>query len=209
MGRATRSDQAFESTPHLLRMPQHVLRDHPEGRQSLCGSRSIPSTISPLGAPARVVALAVALDDEPAVDEEIDEADAVDLHLTIEAAAERTKDESHEGLRSGACPGIEQGPEAPEPSWKGREELIEIVGIEHTEMERGVDGRDRDPGRLADHGIVDGVERLDDEGVRIRIAQKFPPVQTVRPRHRPQACSGCRHMDVNALGLENEHAATP
>ena len=57
-------------------MPEDIFRDRAERRVSERGGRLIASTISALRLPAGVKLFAVALDDEPPVDDEVHTADS-------------------------------------------------------------------------------------------------------------------------------------
>ena len=83
-----------ERLAHPLGAVQHVLREEPHGRESLCDRRSVAAAVGPVVIPAAVVGTAVALDDQPAVDEQVDEADVGDRGLQLDVASEAAQDEA-------------------------------------------------------------------------------------------------------------------
>lgn len=105
-------------TEHLLELcaddiglRQDVGGDEAEGDVTARESGGIPSTVVHLGAPVGVESAAVALDDEPAVDEQIHPPHSVDPHLQLRTVAERAQDQPHERLGSRLTPRIDEFPE--------------------------------------------------------------------------------------------------
>lgn len=142
-------------------MEQDVFGDRPDRRVPESGGRKIPAPVAALGGPARMVRFAVALDDEPAVDEEIDASDAGDRGLNLERRPQGPQRQAQEALRSGLRSGVQERSEGPESARKQREYLAQANGIDHTEMQRAVERGNRSAGHLAPACLR---ERLD--GIR-------------------------------------------
>lgn len=140
---------AADLLSHNIRVKQDVFGDRPDRGVPESGGRKIPAPVATLGGPARMVRLAVALDDEPAVDEEVDASDTVDPGLNLKRRTQGAQRQAQEALRSGLRSGVQERSEGPESARKQREYFAQANGIDHTEMQRAVERGDRSAGHLA------------------------------------------------------------
>jgi para-nitrobenzyl esterase len=96
---AAPAEKTYDRSAYPSRAPHDVLRDEPQCRIAESSCRLISTPIAALSLPLGVVGSAVALDDQPSVDDEIDAADAGYLHLQLERGADRSEDEANERFR--------------------------------------------------------------------------------------------------------------
>src|SRR5690606_11922348 len=111
-------------------MPEDVFGDDAERHETLFCCRQVAAPVIALSLPARVMCLAVAFDDEPSVDEEVDPPDPGNGHLTLDGAADGAEDEAQQRLRPGLGACIEQPTQPPEATGKRREKLVQIIGVQ-------------------------------------------------------------------------------
>src|ERR1700754_3291197 len=107
-------------------MPHDVLGDRTvrhvaSGRGSL-----VTPAIPALRIPARVMLLAVALHDEPPIDEEVDPSYAIDQDLRLDRASDRAQDQAHQRLGPGFRARIEQTSHPPMAAWQRTEQVVEF-----------------------------------------------------------------------------------
>ena len=103
--------------------------------------------------------LAVALDDEPSVDEQIDESHALDPHLQFRPDSERSKHEPNERLGAGFRSLIQERSQPPVSAGQSSEHLCKTSFVDDTKMQHAVQSGDRRPRTLALNGLH---ERFDD-----------------------------------------------
>ena len=120
-----------------------VLGEGPHGRVAQgCGSEITPP-VTALRGPPLVIGLAVALDDQPSIDDKVHPPDAGDLHLDLDVAAEPPEQQAHECLGAGFAAPIQQLPQAPEPTGKAREDVGEVGFVDESVVPRVVERRNR------------------------------------------------------------------
>ena len=89
-------------------MEQHVFRQRTNRGEAERSGSQVATPVSALLVPAGMVRLAVALDDQPSVDDEVNAADAPDLDLHVDGAPEHPQHEAHEGLRARLAPTVDE-----------------------------------------------------------------------------------------------------
>ena|GEM_PF-4249497 len=171
------------------------------------GGGSIPPAIVPLFGPTRVEAGTVALDDEPAVDQEVDPADARDVRLRDKSAPQTSQHETDEGFGTGLGSWIEQATESSVAPRESREELIEVVFPKEPEMKGRVERCDREPRLLARHRVAESVEDLHTEGARMRSAGQSSPMHPHSGGRRRKPRRGRGDVDMEGRTVSNEHPA--
>ena len=126
-----------------------------------CATAAASAAVGPVVIPAAVVGTAVALDDQPAVDEQVDEADVGDRGLQLDVASEAAQDEADKRLDPRLGARVEQVPQAAVRQRKRLEDLGETLLVEEAHVPGAVECRDRDPRRLTADRLH---ERLDEGG---------------------------------------------
>lgn len=97
--------------------------------------------------------LAVALDDQPSVDDEVHPSHAGDLHLDVDVTAEPAEDEADERLGPGLHAAIEESSEGAITMREAAENLGDVSFVDEAEVPRAVEGRDGIAGRLTLHRL--------------------------------------------------------
>jgi hypothetical protein len=153
-----------------------------------------------------VVRETVALDDKPAVDEEIHSADAVDSHLQFHVASQTAQHEADEGLGTRLRTLVEKRPQGSVAPGKVREDVSETVFIHCPEMPRAVESRDRIPRPLAAHRCTECfADRY--EHIIGGAGGGTPMSDDLRRRPRSRRAGGVRsELDVQPRTLPYEHA---
>ena len=103
--------------------------------------------------------LAVALDDEPSVDEQVDTPHTVDTDLQLDTAAQLTQKQTNQRLGPRFRTRIQQWTEGSEAMRDAREDFGDVRFIDKSEVPGVVDSGDSGPRRLASDRLG---ERLDD-----------------------------------------------
>ena len=140
-----------ENLDHPFRTEEDVLGEQPQSREAESDCGGIPAAVSLVIPPRPVVRATVALDDKPAVDEEIHSADAVDSNLQVHVASQTAQHEADEGLGTRLRTLVEKRPQGSVAPGKVREDVSETVFIHCPEMPRAVERGDRIPRPLAAH----------------------------------------------------------
>lgn len=92
------------------------------------------------------MSIAVALHDQPTIDEQIDSSDSRYAHLHLDRLGDSAQEEPHERLWSGFGPPVNQTPDRAVSERQGRKDAVEIRGLEKPEMKRAVERRDGSSG---------------------------------------------------------------
>lgn|GEM_PF-3517813 len=146
-------ERLIECLADLITVVEDVLGDHANGGVAQPGSSQIPPSIALLGGPPRVVLFAVAFDDEPSVDDEVDSSYPSDPDLQLHVAIECAQNEAHEGFgaRLAAC--VDEASESLESPRKSCEDPGQRILIDQPRVKGAVERRDGLPRPLASHGL--------------------------------------------------------
>lgn len=149
--------------------------------------------------------LAVALDDEPPLHDEVDSTHVRDLHLRSPPQPETAEHEPHQRLGSRLCRWIHEVPQAPEAARERTEDLPQIRLVDETTVPVAVQRRDQAP-RWLTRCRLD--ESLDDRcmGGSRKCGARPPVAPYVTPPHR-QATRDTIELHVQAPDIVREHAA--
>ncbi len=172
------------------------------------GGREVATEVAPTFRPRRMKAPTVAFDDEPSVDQEVDAANAVDLHLHVNVRSELSEHESYERLGSRFGARIGQREEDAEARRKGCEQLLEGIACQQAEVQQTVEGRDRMARLRAPQHIPHGVEQGDDAARRTALPRVRPVEAQPRSRQASPLAETARvradaHMESRVV--EDEH----
>lgn len=151
---------ARQELTHLVATVEDVLGERTHRRVALRCCGQVATSVAALLIPAFMMSAAVAFDDQPAVDDEVDPSDPIDRHLDLDRAVEGAEHEAHEALRAGLRAAVEQPTEVAETSWQATEDGIEARLIEDPEVKGAVESGDRRPRFLTSTGLrerIDGV----------------------------------------------------
>ena len=164
-----------------LPVVEEVFRERPDGDEPLARGREIPPTVSPLMRPPFVMGFAVAFDDQPSFDEEIDSADVVDDDLHLEAQPQLSQDQAHEAL----CPRLTSRISETEDGTVARRQRCEHVAnlglAQHPLMEDAIDGRHGRPWVLASDGLGESIGNGDHTEARTVCSKRAPMERRAGP----------------------------
>ncbi len=137
--------------------------------------------------------LAVALDDQPPVDEEVDPPDARDRHLALDVETESPEHEAQDALAAGLGRRIHEAEQHALPLRQAPRQVRQAVLVEKPPIQGGVQRGDRRCGPLTLHGIGQRVEQFD---VRDPRPARAVPVHPHPPEVSAQAAGAGRdpHM---------------
>lgn len=155
---AVRQD-AFESGADTVRVIQDVFGEQSQRGVAAFQGRHIAASILLVDRPGAVELLAVALDDEPSVDEQVDTAHAIDTDLQLDTAAQLTQKQTNQRLGPRFRTRIQQWTQGPEAMGDAREDFADVRFIDKAEVPGVVERGDSRPWRLASGRLR---ERLDD-----------------------------------------------
>lgn len=143
---------------------ENVLGDGPDGCVPERGGSEVAGPIVLLGLPSLVKGLAVAFDDEPAVDDKIDSAYAVDAALNLYVRAETSEKEPHERLDARLTPRIEQTAQHRIAPRQPREHRRYALLIDQPMVPGTVQGGDRIAGGLTAACLSECLDDIGREG---------------------------------------------
>jgi len=157
-GGAVRQD-ALEGGADTVRTVQDVFGEQPQRRVAALQSRHIAAAILLVNRPGAVELLAVALDDEPSIDQQVDTTHTLDTNLEFDTAAELTQKKANQrlGPRFGAR--VQQRAQDVESTGDACEDLADVRFIDEPEVPGVIERGDRRPWRLASDRLR---ERFDD-----------------------------------------------
>lgn len=159
-----------QCSAHLIRAIEDVFGKRADGRVALARCGDIATAIFLLLLPSLVMSLTVALDDQPAVDDEVDATDAPHFHLQLVCRADLAQHETHERFCARLAAGIDHGL----PPREAREDLADFRHRGQPHVQHAIDGGDREGRRLAPHGTAEGIEDRDGVTVRRNVPQVHP-----------------------------------
>ncbi|MGL4256087.1 MAG: hypothetical protein ACRCSL_07110 [Microbacterium sp.] len=200
-------EHGLESGADLVAMEEDVLGEDPDGRVSEgCGGQVSPPVLLP-SLPGRMELRAVALDDQPAVDHEVDPADSMDDDLDLEVATEGAKHKAHQRFGARLAPGVEEGPQGLMAAGESREHSREVGFVDESEMQRAVESGDRRSGVLALHGLCEGFDPVREE--RVGRSLRRPPVTDDPVRTLGEPAGADVDLHVERRRREHEDAEVP
>src|SRR6478609_7454522 len=125
-------DQPTHGGKHDFGLAHDHRRRRTYDRVTTGGEGKVPSTILLLGLPPCVELSAVALDHQPAVDDEIHPSHSIDPHLDVEPAAEPPEHQAHQRLRSRFRSPVEQSPDGAVTKRQQGEDLPDLTGADES-----------------------------------------------------------------------------
>lgn len=189
---------------HPIGAAEHVIRQEPDGRVSLCCRGEIAVAIGDVGAPIAVMTNAVAFDDEPSVDEQIHASDAVDSHLQFDVASEPPQNQPDERFRTRFAPGVQHAEQDAVPRREKIEDRPDRGLVHESEVPRAVERRNRRPGSLTPDGLRERFDDRSDGGVRW--CGGGSPVADDASLRRRQSCRVALELHVRVRRIEYEDA---
>lgn len=181
---------------------KHVRGEQADGDIAPGESGGVATPVAYLGFPTGVELAAVALDDEPPVDDEVDTADAIDDHLQLWAVTQRAQDQPHKGLDPRFAAPVQETAKHLEPGREPPEDVVDTALVNESDVPRAVERRDGVPRRLTDDGLRERLGDLDHE--RLCGGCRRAPVAANRRRARRQARRMGIDLDVRARPCMNE-----
>ena len=203
-GGAVRQD-ALEGGADTVRTVQDVFGEQPQRRVTALQSRHIAAAILLVNRPGAVELLAVALDDEPSIDQQVDTTHTLDTNLEFDTAAELTQKKANQrlGPRFGAR--VQQRAQDVESTGDACEDLADVRFIDEPEVPGVIERGDRRPWRLASDRLRERFDDVDGGTVPWR-RRRTPVVDDVAGCRRPAACQRVL-LHVAVRVVVDEHSA--
>lgn len=201
--RPERDDHRPDRLANLALSGEDVHRRYSDADVSQTGRPQIPRTISHLLIPALMEFAAVALDDEPALHDEVRSADLLYLDLHLESDTQRSQDQFHEGFGTGLGDAVYECEQGPVSLREPLEDGYEMLSRQQPMMKHAVKRRDRRPRRLAPNGLPHCI--VDRYGMReTDVIAGYPMKDCVwgSPIAAPRKVRA--HLDVHPCGFEYE-----
>lgn len=121
-----RAEQTADSSHHSDTSVEDVFGEWAERHEAELSCGKIAARITTAHLPTLVMRLAVAFDDQPTRDEEVDPPDAVDLNLSAKRHTELSQDQPHECLRAGFGTPVDEPQYRSVSLRQGREHLVHL-----------------------------------------------------------------------------------
>jgi hypothetical protein len=147
---------------------------------------------------------AVAFDDQPAVHDEIDPSDPVELNLNLHVTAEAAQEQPHDRLRSRLGARIDELSKYPEALRQACEHLGDVTVIDKAQVQGAVKGCDRIAGRLATARLDKGFDKRRGDGGEV--STRHPPMPHDVGTWLWKAARAVRDLHMQRSMLENMHA---
>lgn len=175
---------------------QHVRGEEPNGDVAASERRRVATAVAHLRIPAGVKLAAVAFDDEPPVNDEVDAPDTVDDHLQLRSVAKCAENQPDQRFHPRLAARIQEATKHTESPGEPPEHLVQTVLVDKTEMPRTVERRDRMPCGLTHDRLRERFCEVCNE--RIGGCSRPAPMTADRGRARRQACRVGIDLDVRA-----------
>nr|WP_241977687.1 hypothetical protein [Cryobacterium sp. TMS1-13-1] len=210
-------DEFLQSEEHTLRVKHDVLVEHSERQVVERGQQTVAGSIANVFFPGLVVTLTVRLDDHTTLDEHIDAADPIDVHLNITAVPGGAEQIAHDGFLAGIYSRVDPSPQIAVDLGDGGKNLTEVGRFDLVLVQGRVERRQSETWFLAPDDLGDGIARSDAVFCTVARIDEWPPVQLdAIPRGRregnlptvgtAQTRSLARNMHVRELRIESEEA---
>lgn len=195
-----------------LRLGENQPRGGTQNHVTALGQAQVAQSISLLRLPPTVMCAAVAFDDDPVIDQEVNSPDSVDLHLNSNVAAVRAQEKAGDRLRTRLRASIDEGSKH---LISGREELEHLrkaVRVDRTSEQGAVECRDRGARRLTTNRSrksLDDRDRVEAaRGARAPVDDDSLTTgqSSLAGMGRPQPRTLRLDLDVQTILVENENA---
>lgn len=169
-------ERGLERVPNLVVMEQHIFREESDRNEAALDGGKVTTSVAFDGLPVAMELLAVALDDEPAVDQKVHAADALDPHLEFDVASDTPQDEPDQRLDAGLAASVQQTAEDAEPVRKPHEDVRDVAFVDMAQVPRAVERGDGVTWRLASDCLHKRFHEVGDRALSGR--RGAPPVIT-------------------------------
>ena len=160
--RTVRED-AHKRLLKVARVFENVFGNRTDRRVAERGGGEVPAPVTLLRRPAFVVRTAIAFDDQPSIDNEVDTTDPADRHLNLDVSTHGPEQESHQTFGPGLASAIEQRPQHAVPLREKPEHLCDSILINESRVPRTVERRDRIARGLATTRLRKSLDRVGSE----------------------------------------------
>lgn len=156
------TDQSLERGADPVVVEQHVFGEEPDRDEAALQRGEIASSIALERPPVAMESFAVALHDEPPVDQEVHSTDAVDGDLEFDMASDAPEEKSDQGLDAGFAPSIQQPPYHAEATGEPSEDIRDAAFIDETEVPCAVERGDSGAGCLTPDRLDERLHQVGD-----------------------------------------------
>lgn len=146
---------------------------------------------------------AVALDNQPSVDDQVNSPDAGDLHLNLDLGAESAQQQTHERLGSGLAPRIEKPPQGAVALRQPSEHSPQAGLVDESEVPRALERGDGVARVLTAARLGESLNEVGGEGFTRRRGPT-PMRDDAGPLRQPRRPR--LELRVKRVGGANEHA---